>query len=72
MKEHDVLYLRWKYYAIKDIDPRVRKREREGRRERERGKEGESFIQANHNSISNYYEDSHESGVDEFSFPPPP
>ena len=29
VKEHDVLYLRWKYYAIKDIDPRVRERERE-------------------------------------------
>lgn len=23
VKEHDVLYLRWKYYAIKDIDPRL-------------------------------------------------
>ena len=29
VKEHDVLYLRWKYYAIKDIDPRVRERVRE-------------------------------------------
>ena len=56
VKEHDVLYLRWKYYAIKDIDPRVRKREggrergRGGRRGRGREGRENSFIQTNHNS----------------------
>ena len=50
VKEHDVLYLRWKYFAIKDIDPRVREREgerereREGGRERERGGEREGGV----------------------------